>query len=129
MCASTERFDAWPETTLFVSAKETFDERLQFVLDGGLDLSRLVGDSRVWQTCEAYFRAKGLWEIEDAFAAQYVSNPHSGEFVKGHRIVLAEMGLAEYRDRVLRDERTLAGVWSKAARAEHIIARLAFVQE
>jgi hypothetical protein len=49
-----------------------------------------------------------------------VSNPYSGEFVKGHRIVLAELGLAEYRDRILRDERTLAGAWSKAARGAHI---------
>lgn len=111
------------------ASKAWLDERLQFVRDGGLDLSMTVGDSRVWQSCEAYFRAKGLWEIEDEFAAQYVSNPYSGEFAKGHRIVLAELGLAEYRDRILRDERTFEGAWSKAARAEHIIARLAFVQE
>ena len=88
------------------------DEHLRFDEGDALDLSRPVGDSRIWQTCEAYFRAKGLWEIEDKFATQYVSNPHSGEFVKGHRIVLAELGLAEYRDRILRDERTLAGAWS-----------------
>jgi len=31
--------------------------------------------------------------------------------------------------RSLRDEGTFEGAWSKAARAEHIIARLAFVQE
>jgi len=111
------------------ASRAWFDERLQFVLDGGLDLSRPVGDSRVWQSCKAYFRARGLWEIEDEFATQYVSNPYSGEFVKGHRIVLAELGLAEYRDRILRDERTLAGAWRKAVRAAHIIARIAFVQE
>lgn len=112
------------------SSKGWLDAHLQIVLEGvGLDLSRPIGDSRLWQSCEAYFRAKDLWEIEDKFAAQYVSNPYSGEFVKGHRIVLAELGLAAYRDRILRDERTFDGAWSKAARAEHIIARLAFVQE
>jgi hypothetical protein len=44
-------------------------------------------------------------------------------------IVLAELGLAAYRDRILRDERTFESAWSKAVRADHIIARLAFVQE
>ena len=36
---------------------------------------------------------KGLWDIEEAFAEQYVRNPNSGELVKGHAIVLAELGL------------------------------------
>jgi hypothetical protein len=112
------------------ASKEWLDTHLQSILEtGGLDLSRPVGDSRIWQSCEDYFRVKGLWEIEDKFAAQYVSNPYSGEFVKGHRIVLAELGLAAYRDRILRDERTFEGAWNKAARGEHIIARMAFVQE
>ena len=31
--------------------------------------------------------------IEEAFAEQYVRNPNSGELVKGHAIVLAELGL------------------------------------
>lgn len=35
----------------------------------------------------------GLADIDEAFATHYASNPHAGEIIKGHRIVLAELGL------------------------------------
>jgi hypothetical protein len=67
--------------------------------------------------------------IEEAFAACYVSNPQAGECVKGHRIVLAGIGLAPYSGTIVRDPDLFAGGWSKARRAGHVIARLAFVRE
>jgi hypothetical protein len=42
-----------------------------------------------------------------------VSNAYAGESAKGHRIMLAELGLAESRDRIPRYERTFEGAWSK----------------
>ena len=41
---------------------------------------------------EAYLRSLGLWDVEHGFSRSYVSNPGSGEIVKGHRMVLAELG-------------------------------------
>ena len=53
------------------------------------------------------------------------SNPRSGELVKGHAIVLAELGLCPYRGKAVRDPSTFDGERSRARRAEHLVARLA----
>ena len=62
-------------------------------------------------------------DLDDAFAGAYVSNPWAGERVKGHAIVLAELGLARYRGPIVRDPAIFDGAGSSAARAEHLIVR------
>ncbi len=58
-----------------------------------------------------------------------MSNPNSGELVKGHRIVLAEMGLSPYEGKVIRDRTLFDEPWTKQRRTAHILARMAFIQE
>ena len=79
---------------------------------------------------EARIRAAGgdLGEMDAAFARQFASNPYSGELVKGHRIVLAELGLVAYDGTIVRDPRLFAGGWSRERRAEHIVRRLALMR-
>jgi hypothetical protein len=72
--------------------------------------------------------SKGLLEIDQAFAAQYASNPKAGEMIKGHQIVLAELGLTSYQGHVVRDPRTFDGEFAKPQRRAHILIRLAFMQ-
>jgi hypothetical protein len=69
-----------------------------------------------------------LAPMDAVFARQFVSNPYAGETVKGHRIVLAELGLVAYHGRIVRDPELFFGDWSRPRRAEHIVRRLAFVQ-
>jgi hypothetical protein len=76
-----------------------------------------------------YMDDLGLGEIERAFAERFVSNPYSGDLVKGHRIVLAELGVVSYEDKAPRDPDIFDGEWSRERRAEHILARLAFLRE
>ena len=57
------------------------------------------------------------------------SNPHSGEMVKGHAIVLAELGLCSFHGTVVRDPALFCGGWTRHRRAEHLIVRMAFAQE
>ncbi len=71
---------------------------------------------------------RGLQDIDRSFAAQYASNPHAGEFIKGHRMVFAELGLVPYRGHIVRDPRTFEGPWAKSRRREHILTRLAFMR-
>lgn len=59
----------------------------------------------------------------------FVSNPASGELVKGHAIVLAELGPCPYRGEIVRHPELFTGQWSKPRRAEHLVVRLAFMQE
>jgi hypothetical protein len=78
---------------------------------------------------EAFLANRGLLELDRRFAETFVSNPGSGELVKGHAIVLAELGLCPYRGKVVRDPRLFEDPWARTSRARHLIARLAFMQE
>jgi hypothetical protein len=86
------------------------------------------GDPDLVADLGAWLRGRDLWGMEDAFTRAFVSNPHSGEIVKGHRIVLAELGLAGYHGSIVRDPTTFEGPWSRERRAQHVISRLAFLR-
>jgi hypothetical protein len=98
-----------------------------------LDVDRHVidrrGDPRLFALVEKILAARGLALVDERFTAAFVSNPNSGELVKGHAIVLAELGLCPYRGRVVRDADLFEAPWSKAERARHLIVRIAFMQE
>jgi hypothetical protein len=76
---------------------------------------------------EAFMGERDLLEMDDALARTYVSNPNSGDRVKGHLIVMAEMGLAPFHGTSVRDPETFVGDWSRDRRADHIMWRTAFV--
>ena len=88
-----------------------------------------VGEPLLYEDLRGFMDSLGLWEIEETFARQFVSYPHSGDLIKGHRIVLAEMGLIPYEGKVVRNPALFDGEWSKERRAQHILSRLAFVHE
>ncbi len=94
-----------------------------------LDFKSRTGNPTLWDDLRRYMSAKDLWTVENAFAVQYVSNPYSGELVKGHRIVLAELGLVPFEGKQVRNPDLFAGSWSKRRRAEHVLNRLAFMRE
>jgi hypothetical protein len=73
--------------------------------------------------------AAGLAALERDLAVTYVSNPRSGEVVKGHAIVLAEMGLCRYSGPPVRNPALFSGEGAKAARRRHVLLRLAFLAE
>ena len=92
------------------------------------DPDSLVADPRLGDDLGAFMAQRGLAEIEGAFATQFVRNPASGELVKGHRIVIADLGLVPYEGSVVRDPGLFDGLWSRERRAEHVVCRLAFVR-
>jgi hypothetical protein len=94
-----------------------------------LDFSTRSGPVALRNDLKRYMASYGLSEIEEALAKQWVSNPYAGEMVKGHGIVLAELGLVAFDGRQLRDPLTLVGDMDKSRRADHIVRRLAFVRE
>jgi hypothetical protein len=91
------------------------------------DPSARCGDDVLAADFEAWMGGHNTWDTETAFATQFVSNPGSGEIVKGHRIVLAELGLVSYAGTVVRDPETFSGAWGRERRAHHIVTRLAFL--
>jgi hypothetical protein len=95
--------------------------------DRVLDVDGLSGDPQLFDDLAAFMASRKLTPIETAFTRRYVTNPHAGEEVRGHALVAAELGLAAYRGPAIRDPASLDGDWSRQRRADHLIARLAFV--
>jgi len=93
-----------------------------------IDLGGRLGDASVQGALHGYLASRGLAELETRFAERYVSNPSSGELVKGHEIVIARLGLVAYHGTVVRDPHLFADEWSEERRAEHVVARLGFVR-
>jgi hypothetical protein len=89
---------------------------------------RREGSPELYGLLDDFLAEHSLADIEAAFTSTFVSNPRSGEIVKGHAIVLAELGLSPYRGKVPRDPDLFAGAWSRSRRAEHLLRRLAFTQ-
>lgn len=111
------------------AVKERLGAERQDQLDVAQHIAQRVGHESLFALLEAAMAARGLADLDERFTAAFVSNPHSGEFVKGHAIVLAELGLSPYRGQVVRSPTVFAGSTSKTRRTEHLIARLAFAQE
>ena len=74
-----------------------------------------------------YLASRGVADLEQPFAAVYVSNPWAGDLVLAHLTVMAELGLGPLTARAIRDPEAFDGGWNRARRAEHIIARSGFV--
>lgn len=92
-------------------------------------IERRSGDPALFALLDQYLSTCGVIELDRRFADTFASNPRSGELIKGRAIVLAELGLCPYRDRVVRDPHLFAEPWTKHRRGRHVIARLAFIHE
>lgn len=98
-------------------------------LDPGDALRTRRGDPVVTAAVREVLAARELGELDDAFATSYVSNPGSGELVKGHAIVAAELGLGAYDGRAPRDPGLFTRAGARERRAEHLVLRLAIGTE
>lgn len=138
------RFDRWMtvqgEPGVVVTTRARICEERQAVssrltalgvparLDADECIARRAGDPGL-DAVQSVLAERGLADVDEAFAAQYVSNPWSGELVKGHAIVAAELGLCPYRGKVVRDTTLFDAEWSKERRGEHLIVRIAVTAE
>ena len=91
-------------------------------------VERRRGEPQLMTVLESYLAQRGLLELDQEFGQAFVSNPHSGELVKAHAMVLAHLGLSPYRGKVLRTPVAMVTPWSYGLRRRHIIARLAFMR-
>jgi hypothetical protein len=118
-----------PALDRLTEEREAAREWLIALPELGSYVAERVGEPALWRALEAFMDSRGVLALERAFARRFVSNPWSGELVKGHAIVLAELGLCPFRGKVVRNPALFEGDWSRARRATHLLARLAFVHE
>ncbi len=90
--------------------------------------SQREGSPRLYDDLRRYMAKRGVDDVEADFAHWYVSGPHSGEMVKAHRIVMAELGLASFEGTIIRNPAAFADAWGRQRRVMHIIDRLAFMR-
>lgn len=119
-------------TARAIAAQRQLVRKALTAVVGSVDLAAHVasreGSPEVAAIVRDLLTERDLAELDDRFAATFVSNPDSGELVKGHAIVLAELGLCQYQGKAPRDPQ-LFEQWSKDRRAEHIVLRLALTPE
>ena len=104
-------------------------DREGLALDPGSQIERREGDPRLYALLEELMIARDVTEIDRELADAFVTNPRAGEHVKGHAIVLAELGLSRYEGPVVRGPDLFTGTWAKPRRAQHLVTRLAFSAE
>jgi hypothetical protein len=97
-------------------------------LDVGEAIRRREGDPALYGFLESFLESRGIDRTERDLLTPLVSNPRSGEMVKGHAIVLAELGFCSYRGPAARDPDLFMGDGSKESRREHILWRMALTQ-
>ena len=95
-------------------------------VDVAKHISGRAGNHAVYALLDQFLTEHDLRELEHGFTTSFVTNPRAGEIVKGHAIVLAEIGLCDYRGKAPRDPDLFAGPWSRTRRADHLLWRLAF---
>ena len=114
------------EITAIVRAiLETSPEAMNEI--AALNLTQAAGSKTLAHCFRHFLNSQGLWDLEDTLAAQWVLNP-GGELTKGHRIVLAELGLVDYDGKIPRSPDLFTGIWTKENRSRHIVHRLGFVR-
>lgn len=100
-----------------------------FVQHGAhLGIKDAEGNPYLYADLVAYMGHHGLDIVEQKTADQWVLNPYSGEWIKGMRIVMAEMGLIDPNEKIPRTGTIFEGLGDKAIRRNYIIHRMAFVQ-
>ena len=105
------------------------DQHSVFLASGvEVDFDARVGPQPLWEDLERYFTTVDLADCEEKTAESLVLNPESGEWVRGLRIVLAEMGLRPYEGTIPRRRSIFEGRDARDIRKRYLIQRLAFVR-
>ncbi len=86
------------------------------------------GPSALCDDLLAYLGQHGLGDLERRTAELTVLNRRSGEWMKGMEILLAEMGLLRFRDRIPRTPDIFEGEGTRELRRRYLLHRLAFVR-
>lgn len=94
----------------------------------GFDLAHFTAQESLFDVFEAYMASHDLIKEELRTQMLLVLNPDSGEWMKGLKIVMAEMGLTSYKGLIPRTTDIFEGRNSKANRKKYLLHRLAFLR-
>jgi len=108
-------------------AKAWLVQHSRFLLSGAsIPDEAAEGPALLVADTQTYMEERQLLDLEAFFTRQYVSHFYN-EAVKAHRIAIAELGLAPYKGKALRNPLQTAGALSLGHRKNHVIVRMGFV--
>lgn len=93
-----------------------------------IDYQDTTGPQLLREDFKNFMVEAGLWETEQKTSEIQVMNPHSGDWIRGMQIVMAEMGLKDYRGSIQRSSNTFLEFGNKDNRRKYIEHRLAFIR-
>ncbi|NMA84634.1 MAG: hypothetical protein GX962_12340 [Epulopiscium sp.] len=93
-----------------------------FVKEGGskLDLRAKEGCQYLFQDLHSVMKRYNLLELEIMTTKQYILEPYSERWIKGMRIVMAEMGLIDFNEKIPRIKEIFEGIGTKENRRKYI---------
>src|SRR5699024_2698024 len=111
-------------------AKDWFSNHSEFIRLGKskLDIKSKIGSQFLFNDLVSYMEVREVLDLERKTAEQYLLNPYSGEWIKGLKFIMAEMGLIDFNEKRPRTNDIFKGIGNKENRKRYIISRLAFVQ-
>lgn len=93
-----------------------------------LDFQNFLGNEVLFNDFETFMKSHGLLDFERKTQMLMVLNPDSGEWMKGLKIMSAEMGLTNYHGKIPRTKDIFSGLNSKENRKKFILYRMAFLR-
>src|SRR5699024_10123060 len=93
-----------------------------------LDIKSKIGSQFLFNDLVSYMEVREVLDLERKTAEQYLVNSYSGEWIKGLKFIMAEMGLIDFNEKRPRTNDIFKGIGNKENRKRYIISRLAFVQ-
>lgn len=115
--------------TVVKSVKEYLEAYSEYFIQNTLsDTNTFKGSEWLFEIFEAYMKTHDLFSEELKTQMLMVLNPDSGEWIKGLKIVAAEMGLTAYHGTIPRTKDIFEGRESKENRKRYIVHRMAFIR-
>lgn len=109
--------------------EEWLKENSEFIKEKHtLDMDSNRGSEVLASDLMKYLESIGYAEQEKLTGDILVLNPNSGEWFKGMKIVMSELGLTSYKGKITRTPDVFTGLGEKGKRREYLMHRLAFLR-
>ena len=92
-----------------------------------INLNSNEGNQILIKDIKLYMKSIGLDSIEEKTTTEIVLNPNS-EWIKGIKIILAELGIVSYRNKILRQKEIFNNVGGTGKIINYIINRIAYLK-
>ncbi|MCD2346717.1 hypothetical protein [Clostridium guangxiense] len=103
------------------------DNSNKLLIEQAMNLNSEEGNKELIKDIKRYMKSIEMDCIEEKTSSEIVLNPNS-EWLKGIKIILAKLGIVNYKNKILRDEKIFDNMGGEKRIIEYIINRIAYVR-